>query len=1088
MIKEVISMKFRKILCCFVFLQFLVFTAHSFAMDTDLYVGSESTIPPNILIIFDNSGSMDDSPQWTSFCEYDPGYSYPQPTGAGIPSINASYVYRKRSGAWIPLTTFKSSVSGVGCSSARTALNNYGIYSGYTNADCTSSSYTIATGNYLRWMYADAVNTDPCRSKMDIAKDVVKGFVSTITGVRMGLMIFNDTNEGGHIVNSIKGLDDVVSTGCAGNNKTHRENLLCDINALYPDTWTPLAETLYESGLYFSGATSYFNSGVTHTSPIQYYCQKNFVIYMTDGMSTKDRNTILGTAVGDRNNDKKEPPCDDNSKPCFSGWSEGSDYLDDVAKKHYDEDFHSMQGKQNIVTYTIGFELDMSGGDPADPNSDAAKAKDLLQRTATYGHGKFYTTSGAGALADAFANILNEVLAKASSFVAPIVPVSKMEKTTAGDKIYLAFFRPNQTGMWSGNIKKYGVQQTNSGSLVAGDILDVSGSKALDANGAFYPSSKSYWTTSSADGGDVQAGGVGEVLQNQTTARNIYTLLPGDASDEDNGEDSNTSFNLTNSWNAFTTGNTRLTYTTLGVTSAERDDLINFIRGIDAYDDNVNGETTDKRDWMLGSFLHSRPFIVHYADRTVIYAGANDGMLHAFDDATGEELWGFIPPCLLGRLKELHTATPGIFVDGSPKAYVTYDSSGNVTKAVLMFGLRRGVGSDGKGYYYALDVTNPTAPKYLYRIYDGKNSYFNQIGQTWSTPVIAKIPYGSQTTNPPGYKWVAIFGGGYDDEMDLANPDVNSIQEGRGMYIADVLTGAYVWGRSRVGSEDPLEASMTYPIASDFAAIDVNGDGMVDRLYVGDTNGRVWRFDIGDVNKSGSADTSEWTMKKIFNCNAGSSEKRKIFYPPDVTFEKDSSGEYEMLFFGTGDREDPKGTKDTDRLYAFKDRNALTTKGEPDLVDVTGFYSLSADQQTAKINEINTKLGWYLILDKKAGEKCLATPVVYAKVAYFTSFSPSTEAISDPCYVGEGTASIYALNYGTGEAVFNLDLTNDSGGNVVKSKTDRTAVIGSAIPSGVVITVIGGRVTAYVGVGGGVYMPTLSTTRSLFPVTWKLVF
>jgi type IV pilus assembly protein PilY1 len=467
-------------------------------------------------------------------------------------------------------------------------------------------------------------------------------------------------------------------------------------------------------------------------------------------------------------------------------------------------------------------------------------------------------------------------------------------------------------------------------------------------------------------------------------------------------------------------------------------------------------------------------------------------MLHAFDDATGEELWGFVPPCFLAMLKYLHTETPPVYVDGSPKAYVTYDSSGNVTKAILIFGLRRGVDKDGKGYYYALDVTNPTVPKYLYRIYDGKEiggtHYFNQIGQTWSTPVIAKVPYGNQTTNPPGYKWVAIFGGGYDDEMDLANPDVGNIKEGRGMYIADVLTGAYVWGRSAVGSEDPLEAYMTYPIPSDFATIDVNGDGMIDRLYVGDTNARMWRFDIGDVNKNGSADTSEWKMKKIFQSNPGASEKRRIFYPPDVTLEKDSTGEYEMLFFGTGDREDPKGTKDVDRIYAFKDKNASTTKGEADLVDVTGFYSLSADAQTAKINEIKATSGWYIILDKKSGEKCLASPVVYYKTAYFTSFSPSTEAILDPCFVGEGTAALYAVNYSTGEAVFNLDLTNDIGGNVVKGKSDRSTIIGSAIPSGVVVTVIGGKVTAYIGVGGGVYRPTLSTTRSMFPVHWKLVF
>jgi type IV pilus assembly protein PilY1 len=1073
MIKEVIPMKFRKILCFLMFFQFLLFVADSFAMDTDLYLGSDSTIPPNILIIFDNSGSMGDSPSWNSFCEYNHSYSYPQPTGAGIPSITSGTVYRKKSGNWIPLTTFKSSVSSVGCSNARSGLNSAGTYTGYTNAagspnstsaECTNTSYTIATGNYLRWLYADPVNTDPCRSKMDIAKGVVENFVGTITGVRLGLMIFNDSTEGGHIVNTIKGLDEIY-TGTAGSNKTHRENLIADIDALYPDSWTPLAETMYEGGLYFSGAASYFNSGTTYTSPVQYYCQKNYVILMTDGISTKDRNEILNTAVGDRNGDQYEPPGAAHD-PGFT--DDGSDFLDDVCKKHYDEDFHPIQGKQNIVTYTIGFELDSS-----DP-TNAPKAKDLLQRAANQSHGKFYTTSGAGGLADAFANILNEVLSKTSSFVAPIVPVSKMERTTAGDKIYLAFFRPNQSGMWSGNIKKYGVQQTNSGSLVVGDITDSTGSKALDSNGDFFPSSKSYWTTSSADGGEVEEGGVGEVLQNRTSARNIYTLLPGDASDEDNGEDANTSFDLTNSWNAFTTGNTRLTYTKLGVTSAERDNLINFVRGIDAYDDNVNSSTTDKRDWMLGSFLHSRPFIINYKTQTVIYAGANDGMLHAFDDATGEELWGFIPPCLLSRLKELHTETPGIFVDGSPKAYVTYDAAGNVTKAVLIFGLRR-----GGEYYYALDVTNPSVPKYLWRIYKGKpkggTNYFNQIGQTWSIPVIGKVAYGA------GEKWVAIFGAGYDDEMDNANPDVNNIQTGRGMYLADVLTGDYVWGKSHVGA-DPIEQTMNYPIPSDFAVVDLNGDGRIDRLYVGDTNGYMWRFDLTGSNPD------NWTVKKIFSSNAGSSEKRRIFYPPDVTLEKDSTGEYEMLFFGTGDREDPKATKDQDRIYAFKDKNASSVKNETNLTDVTNFYSLSAAQQTAKLNEINSGLGWYLILDKHTGEKCLATPVVYSKTAYFTSFSPSTEAISDPCYVGEGTASIYALNYGTGEAVFNYDLTNDTGGTVVKGKSDRTAVIGSAIPSGVVITVIGGKVTAYVGVGGGVYKPTLSSTRSLFPVTWKLVF
>ena len=173
------------------------------------------------------------------------------------------------------------------------------------------------------------------------------------------------------------------------------------------------------------------------------------------------------------------------------------------------------------------------------------------------------------------------------------------------------------------------------------------------------------------------------------------------------------------------------------------------------------------------------------------------------------------------------------------------------------------------------------------RIYEGRKGTFNDLGQTWSTPVIAKVPYGSQTTNPPGYKWVAIFGAGYNDEMDLANPDPNNISEGggRGMYMADVLTGDYFWGRSGVGSQDPVEASMDYPVPSDVAAIDLDGDGRVDRLYVGDTNGYMWRYNIGDLNKDGTTDPAiyspscEWTVKKIFSANAGGSEKRRIMLP-----------------------------------------------------------------------------------------------------------------------------------------------------------------------------------------------------------------
>jgi hypothetical protein len=88
--------------------------------------------------------------------------------------------------------------------------------------------------------------------------------------------------------------------------------------------------------------------------------------------------------------------------------------------------------------------------------------------------------------------------------------------------------------------------------------------------------------------------------------------------------------------------------------------------------------------------------------------------------------------------------------------------------------------------------------------------------------------------------------------------------------------------------------------------------------------------------------------------------------------------------------------------------------------------------------------------------------------------------------VGEGTARVYILQYNTGNAVYNLDLTNDAGGTVI-SKTDQSEILGTAIPSGVVITFVGGKAIAYIGVGGGVDTPPITGDQNEQKY-WKIVF
>jgi len=273
---------------------------------------------------------------------------------------------------------------------------------------------------------------------------------------------------------------------------------------------------------------------------------------------------------------------------------------------------------------------------------------------------------------------------------------------------------------------------------------------------------------------------------------------------------------------------------------------------------------------------------------------------------------------------------------------------------------------------------------------------------------------------------------------------------------------------------------MNYSIPSDIARVDTNGDGKIDRLYVGDMGGRIWRFDIGDVNE-----TASWTGKMIFTGSG------KIFYPPDVTLEKDS-GDYEMLFFGTGDRENPKDSSFTNKLYAVKDKNPETPLTESDLVDVT--LDLLQDPSTpdadkiALMNNLKDSDGWYIRLNQNSGEKCLGESVVFGGVAYYTTFSPTLGSPSDICLVGEGQGRIYALKYKTGNAAFNLDVSNDVGVTKVIRRSDRLLTIGTGIPSGVILTVIGDTVTGYAGVAGGVYSPILSNTRAIIPTNWRVVF
>jgi len=974
------------------------------ADDTDLYVAGVDEVQPNCLIIFDNSGSMNNE---MPSVEYDPNNIYPNVLRVETPNT----VYYKSGGNWD--TVYRDSIEYIKCEDAKAALRDYGYFNGRLNpaSECGGQKiWYLRTGNYRN--YLEYTGPSETRPRLGVAKGTVQSFINTTQGVRFGAMIFNQS-EGGHILREIKDMTPL-----------NRASLHNAIGQIHADTWTPLAETLHEAGLYFQGLPSYFNDGVAYTSPIQYWCQRSYIIIVTDGESTMDRNEILKghgkKKDGDTDIDEHEPGLAQEK----TYEDEGSDYLDDVAKVMREMDARpDLEDNQNIVSYTIGFTI----------------RSELLEDTAGNGGGKYYYCHNAQSFAIALQKIIEEILEQSSSYVAPVVPISQMEKASSGNRIYLALFKPTWRSFWKGNIKKFAIATEDNGGIKIGDILDVNGAPVLDSKGRILDSAVSFWGSSDPDGGEVEKGGVGQILLNRSSERRIYTYM-GITKD------------LTDPTNAFTVDNLEISSPILGFRDGqdlEREQIIQFIHGYDPYDENGNRNPIEKRDWILGAFLHSRPLIIHYGQgRSVIYAGANDGMLHAFDDETGEEIWAFIPPNLLGRLRDLTGETIEYYVDGSPRAYII-DQNGNGTiessngdRVILTCGERR-----GGNHYFALDVTSPQSPNLLWQIGSGVDGY-SEMGQSWSTPIVGRIRYEN------GERVVFFIGGGYDENQD-SGPSAGEDIWGRAIYIVDAVTGELLWKYSH--ADNPF---MAHSIPSDIARVDTTGDGYIDRLYVGDMGGKMWRFDIGTPGS--------WVAKIIFD----SGGQRKISYPPDVCLEN-GGGYYEMLFFGTGDRADPKDITICNRIYAVKDKNGPIPLTEGDLQDVTDTL----------LDGTDTDNGWYMHLNQHLGEKVLSTPVVYFGSAYFTTFIPDTEQSDDPCYVGQGRARLYALSYKTGNPVFDLD-----GLGGILDISDRSAEIGVGIPSGVVIAIFGEIAEGYVGVGGGIYRPPVSNRSTIIPMWWREIF
>jgi type IV pilus assembly protein PilY1 len=204
-------------------------------------------------------------------------------------------------------------------------------------------------------------------------------------------------------------------------------------------------------------------------------------------------------------------------------------------------------------------------------------------------------------------------------------------------------------------------------------------------------------------------------------------------------------------------------------------------------------------------------------------------------------------------------STHTYYVDSSPRISDVwiYSDSTDTSKTmdewrtILICGLRKG----GK-QYFALDITDTLNPVFLWEFPRSNDATtLAKVGQSWSEPAIGrvKMEYGGELYE----RWVAFIGGGQDPNEKKGNDAVM----GRGFYVIDVKTGNILWELSKDDSvtypdTDPRK-NMNHAFPSSPTTVDLNADGYVDKVYIGDRGDRCVSMSFNALTKKSNVNGPE---------------------------------------------------------------------------------------------------------------------------------------------------------------------------------------------------------------------------------------
>jgi type IV pilus assembly protein PilY1 len=761
--------------------------------------------------------------------------------------------------------------------------------------------------------------------------------------------------------------------------------------------YTPIAGTLDSVRSYFSG----------RDSPIEAWCQRNFVMQLTDGLPTGDKK---GNLYSDAARTDTCSAWSDDKKTCTGTWTFGeaaSDAFKSVTRLRsvrYSDAACVDCSSFDVQTYVIAMGDTVANARAVAVMNEMARlgscARDSDGSCTDNGVQAFFA-SDKETLKNSVDQAISDAVAQDGAAAAVAVANANITETTS---LYQSSYN---SGNWSGDLESFKLDVTTG---------EPKGTRNWSAQEQLDKASADARRIASYDGSE---GGKGGIQFRPSTAGTTKAL---------------------------STAQEALISTT------DAAGIIDYLRG-DRSGETATPQKYRKRTHLLGDIVNAEPVRLGapsasysdtidagYADfktakakrQAVVFQGANDGMLHVFNADDGNEEWAYVPGLLLptlAALSRVHGFAHHYYVDGTPTvgdvdfARTAGSDAKSPDWRTLLVG---GLGKGGYGFY-ALDVTTTTAAdeaaaaaKVLWEFPNDTTSLqvVADLGYSFGRPVITK-------TASQG--WVVLVSSGYNNTRTVERSGKTGSEtrtgDGRGhLFVLNARTGGVIADiTTGIGSTETPSGLAAFSAYIDNAAV----DNTVTQVYGGDVLGNVWRFDL-------TGTPTDWNVKKLATLVDASGTPQPVTTAPELASIYESNAVYRFVYVGTGQYlgdSDVKTTQ-TQTMYGLVDNMTASptiaplrgdsgelqqqTLSAP--VSVTDTAGNTTVQRTASAGKVvlagaGKKRGWYIDLNVQ-GERVNTDPQLALGSLVFTSNIPSGEL----CVPG-GSSYLNILDYRTGGAL-----------------------------------------------------------------------